>query len=53
MKSGGNVNTKCAKCNKELNIDCPLCYIAKIKGRFYCIECFYKEKAKQNGKKKQ
>ena len=40
--------TKCANCGKELEIECPLCYVAKIKGRYYCTECFYKERAKNN-----
>ncbi len=42
------MKTKCIKCKTELNIDCPVCYVAKIKGQFYCVKCFYAEKSKQN-----
>ena len=44
------MKTKCAKCEKLLEIACPACYVAKIKGRFFCLECYYKEKMKKGGK---
>ena len=42
------MQTKCARCKAHLEIECPLCYMAQIKGRFYCLECFYKEKFKED-----
>ncbi len=41
------METKCAKCKTPLKIECPLCYIAKIDGRFFCLKCYFEEKAKK------
>lgn len=40
------MNTVCARCNKKLVIDCPLCYIAKIDNKYFCNECYWIAKNK-------
>lgn len=42
--------TKCAKCKFELQIECPLCYVANIKGKFFCFDCYYKVLAEERDK---
>lgn len=49
------MKTKCANCKTNLEIDCPLCYVAQLKGKFYCLKCYYKlkaEKEKENEKRR-